>query len=169
MALGLIMIAVGCTDLWNGDEVQPKSLVTTPGQAQAQASISQRGPLGTPWPTSTPAPLATPLPAAPSRATPKIMHNLQGKTDCLACHRGGRFAVPPSHFGRKNETCQGCHSVDYSAVKVNTPDISHAVAGREACLRCHVFALEGAPAMPGEHIGRLESTCRNCHKTALPQ
>ncbi len=35
-------------------------------------------------------------------------------------------------------------------------------ASRTTCLECH--AAEAAPALPATHLGRLDESCRTCHK-----
>jgi hypothetical protein len=116
-------------------------------------------------PTPTPAPWATPLPPTPRPGPPKIMHDLTGNQDCLGCHRGGRLRpLPDSHQTRTNETCQGCHSVDYGAVLVKAEPVPHELVGREECLKCHLLRLEGSRPMPGEHTGRSVQSCGSCHR-----
>ncbi len=162
MALAVLLLSAACRpQLGPRDElptavagvVSRDTVPTTPlpGRSRAEAG-----------PTSTPAPWATPIP--PTWPAPaKIMHSTAGKADCLTCHRSGQFAVPPDHLRRKNETCLGCHSVNYDAVLIAAP-MKHEVAGHEACLSCHTLATAGARPMPGEHTGRPEGTCLNCHK-----
>lgn len=37
-------------------------------------------------------------------------------------------------------------------------------AGRSVCQVCHVSGVGGAPKSPADHEGRLDTTCRDCHK-----
>jgi len=117
-----------------------------------------------PGPASTPAPFATPLPVATRAAIPPITHGLAGKTDCVSCHTARTtFAVPPSHSLRTNPTCLGCHTVDPSVLRPALKAARHSAAGREACLICHLRGENGAQAVPANHAGRMNDTCRECH------
>jgi len=68
----------------------------------------------TPGETPTPIP-AAPLPSASPTplerlAVPAITHPLDGRTDCLACHKiGGLKPFPQNHVGRTNDACLLCH------------------------------------------------------------
>ncbi|MBI2836315.1 MAG: hypothetical protein HYX85_01310 [Chloroflexi bacterium] len=64
-------------------------------------------------PTPTPAP--APAPAAPAPTPvgiPQIPHSLEGRSDCLTCHKDGLAGapkVPADHAGRTSEMCRACH------------------------------------------------------------
>lgn len=45
------------------------------------------------------------------------------------------------------------------------PLIKHVLQGRENCLACHGAGVAGAPAVPGDHVGRTNGICLSCHKT----
>ncbi len=115
-------------------------------------------------PTPTPAPFATPRPRPAGPGAPKIPHDV-ARTDCLRCHgKSGGMGIPEDHYKRKDETCLGCHSVDYEGIAAKAAPVGHAVVGREDCLRCHLLAVGGATPMPGEHTGRKVSSCLSCHE-----
>lgn len=144
---------------------RPALPTAVPGGAGPGRPVSAAQPVKVatvPLITSTPAPFATKLPPTPI-PIPKILHDTVGKPDCMSCHRAGQFGVPPDHLRRSNKTCLGCHVVDYNAVKVYTPPVPHSVAGREQCFQCHLRGINGAPPMPGEHTGRPEDRCQDCH------
>jgi nitrate/TMAO reductase-like tetraheme cytochrome c subunit len=92
------------------------------------------------------------------------MHMKEGNSDCLSCHLGRLRPLPDDHWKRTNETCLGCHSFDYDAVLIAAAPIAHERTGREACLKCHLLAIERARPMPGEHSGRSVESCGSCHK-----
>lgn len=54
--------------------------------------------------------------AAMQTKTPKeIDHTLEGRSDCMMCHKAGNMpgvpAAPADHAGRESTTCQMCHKV----------------------------------------------------------
>ena len=56
-------------------------------------------------------PAAPPPAAAPAPALGKpIPHSTAGQEECLLCHSAGPLAVPASHAGRTQTTCQDCHT-----------------------------------------------------------
>lgn len=107
--------------------------------------------------------------AAPAFAQEKpavTPHDLAGKENCLMCHSGameGMKAVPASHEGRGNETCQNCHA-EGSMMQTGTPTaIPHDMEGKETCGMCHSGAMEGMPAAPESHEGFEDKNCTMCH------
>ncbi len=113
-------------------------------------------------PTSTPAPWATELPPTPLPPPPQVGHVLAGHENCLECHTIDSFySIPKDHVRRSAATCLGCHAVPEGG---QAPRLVHAVPGREACLTCHLQGKNGAPAEPGDHAGRLNDSCLNCHQ-----
>lgn len=113
-------------------------------------------------PTSTPAPWATALPPTPRPPAPPMAHPVAGQENCFECHYKDAYVpLPPDHIRRSTTTCLGCHSPE---PPWRPPLITHAIAGREACLMCHLLGKNGAPVEPGDHAGRLNDTCLNCHQ-----
>ena len=113
-------------------------------------------------PTPTPAPWATALPPTPLPPAPVMGHELAGHENCFDCHTLTSFYKLPADHGRRAlTTCLGCHA---EPEQPNMPAIPHPVAGYEACLVCHLQGTNGAPAEPGNHAGRMNDTCLNCHK-----
>ncbi len=105
-------------------------------------------------------------------AVPAIPHPTEGREACLACHEagvGGASKIPDDHVGRTEETCGLCHAAagatptPASPVSPILPLIPHPVEEREACLSCHEAGVGGAPKTPGDHAGRTDETCRQCH------
>jgi hypothetical protein len=98
-------------------------------------------------------------------------HELQGRDDCLMCHRPGAMEpvpdVPVSHEGRTNATCLWCHAPDAEMLTTDPPHIPHELAGRDNCLMCHAAgAMEAVPDVPASHAGRTIEFCRMCHEPA---
>ncbi len=97
--------------------------------------------------------------ARPGRAAfqPPIPHPLDGRDNCLACHKDGLAGapkVPSDHIGRTNEMCRGCHqpaaatepsttassaSSEAAPVTGNPTQIAHpqAQGGANSCVDCH--------------------------------
>ena len=97
-------------------------------------------------------------------APPFIPHPLEGRDECLACHRtgvDGAPQVPEDHTGRTNDMCRVCHqpapateavpameaitpTVTSTATQeatptvVGPPPVPHTLEGRENCLECHI-------------------------------
>jgi cytochrome b subunit of formate dehydrogenase len=114
-----------------------------------------------------------------------VMHALEGRTNCVACHVKDK--IPPSHrdVGLTNEECLGCHAVDKAALAKVTvpvtqptvvvpkpstpaagratpvPQIMHALAGHENCLKCHEFG--DIKPMPADHAYGDNRMCLLCH------
>lgn len=77
-------------------------------QTTAQASPTR--PAAPTTPSGQTTPTATPTPT--TRVPPKIPHPLDGRDNCLMCHRTGigkAKAVPASHAGRAVDRCRTCH------------------------------------------------------------
>jgi len=127
---------------------------TLPQKKSQQAS-------GAPVPEPTPTP-AVPATVPAASGVPKaIPHPIEGRADCLSCHASGAQAVPASHKGRTNETCQSCHKMDATASsKPSAKAIPHSIAGFSACLNCHA---SGPQTVPSDHAGRTNDTCQSCH------
>jgi cytochrome b subunit of formate dehydrogenase len=124
---------------------------------------------GTPSGATSPAGGATTAVAAMA-----ILHPLQGREDCLMCHKdGGLKPVPADHGGRANDTCQTCHQI--SAGVSGTPQAAATpVAASEGAAAptkatgaqaTPAPALAGAPAgpkpIPHDLAGREK--CDACH------
>ncbi|GMR10918.1 MAG: hypothetical protein BMS9Abin28_1742 [Anaerolineae bacterium] len=65
-------------------------------------------------PTSTVAPTATPPPPDPPPLPPVILHKLNRREECLACHTltaVGSPALPADHAQRSQVVCLGCHAL----------------------------------------------------------
>lgn len=161
---GLMMVlALGCSPQFGERPALPTAISGVPstgaGAATRQASLPT--PDG---PTSTPAPWATALPPPPPAQAPVIPHELAESENCTKCHtRASGLALPADHARRKPGTCLGCHQVDVGWLPTPVP-MGHAVLGHEACLMCHLQGNNGAPVEPGDHAGRLNDTCLDCHK-----
>jgi hypothetical protein len=81
--------------------------------------------------------------------------------ECANCHQ----SPSQTHF---STTCGDCHAPTgwtESAVAILTrsPQIPHALDGREDCLLCHDPAGQVQPA-PTDHKGRVNAQCGLCHK-----
>ncbi len=162
---GVLMILVaGCSAQLGTRPALPTAI---PGVSSSDVVFETAAPRGhktqTPaGPTSTPAPWATELPPPPPPPAPPLGHVLGDHQDCLQCHSIGDFySMPRDHARRSGTTCLGCHAVPGGGP---LPGLTHPIAGREACLMCHLQGKNGAPVEPGDHAGRMNDTCLNCHK-----
>lgn len=148
LVLGLVLL-VACG---GGTTTPTTSTPTTPAPT-------------TPAPT-TPAP-TTPAPTTPVASFPKIPHTLEGRADCLLCHKTGTAiapkvsASPTAHAAfTADAVCTGCHQVGGG---VKAIPASH--TGRTVCLVCHKDGLaEATPKFPDNHASYTKETCQGCHK-----
>ena len=116
-----------------------------------------------------------PTSATPPAAAMAIPHPVEGREDCLACHKDG---MPADHKDRTNATCTTCHAspvVEPSTTPVpgatepspTAPAVAmaipHPVEGREDCLACH------KDGMPADHKDRTNATCTMCHAAPLAE
>ena len=115
-------------------------------------------------PTTTPTTPATTVAAGP----PKIPHTLEGRTDCVVCHKDGITAPKVStgatnHAAFTSAVCAGCHS---GAIP-NAPKITEAHSTRTAtdCLTCHKDGIK-APKFPASHASYTKEMCQGCHTTS---
>ena len=103
-------------------------------------------------------------------AKPPVMsHDLAGKENCVMCHSGameGIPAQPADHEGRALDTCLLCHAADAEMQTSAASAPPHDLAGKEACSMCHSGAMEGMPAAPASHEGRVDDSCTLCHVPA---
>ena len=89
--------------------VAPTPVPPTATTAPATQPTPTKAPAAAPTPTSAPAPAPTAT-KAPATGIPAIPHTLEGRADCLLCHKaGGLKPFPANHAGRTNDMCQGCH------------------------------------------------------------
>ena len=165
MLAGLILVLVlGCSPHLAD---RPELPTAIPGLVSNDVVFATPGPRQTrtpanTGPTSTPAPWATRLPPTPLPPAPVLGHDLAGHENCSECHTLTSFyKLPADHAKRSLATCLGCHG---EPIIYTIPAIPHPVAGHEACLVCHLQGKGGAPVEPGDHAGRMNDTCVNCHK-----
>jgi hypothetical protein len=95
-------------------------------------------------------------------------HELEGRDDCLMCHRAGAMEpvpdVPATHEGRGSDVCQWCHAADSPMLTYDVKAVGHELEGRDDCLMCHrPGAMEPVPDVPASHEGRGNEHCRMCH------
>lgn len=98
-----------------------------------------------------------------------VSHDLAGKENCVMCHSGameGIPAQPAGHEGRALDTCLLCHAADAEMQTSAASAPPHDLAGKEACSMCHSGAMEGMPAAPASHEGRVDDSCTLCHVPA---
>ena len=107
----------------------------------------------------------TTTPPATTTTFPKIPHTLEGRSDCVVCHKDGitapKFsASPTNHATFTSATCTGCHS---GAIP-NAPKISDAHTTRTStdCLTCHKDGIT-VPKFPADHADRKSADCQSCH------
>jgi hypothetical protein len=162
----LALLSVACGTLPAAPDALPTAVAGVVLKGKDMATPVGARPLAQQlaYPTGTPAPWATPLPPTPGPGAPGIPHTLDGNADCLYCHDSpAYFGVPASHKKRTNDTCTGCHTLAARAPQAVAQAIPHTLAGRAACLICHLQGSNGAPVVPASHGGRLNDTCRTCH------
>jgi hypothetical protein len=102
---------------------------------------------------------------------PAVSHDLEGRSQCLMCHKAGVMEpvpdVPASHSERPDETCLWCHAKDAPVQTTDPPAIPHDMQGRESCLMCHkAGVMEPVPDVPANHEPISEQYCGLCHKKA---
>ena len=98
---------------------------------------------------------------------PAIPHAVDGRSDCLSCHRqGGLRPTPSDHTGRTNASCTMCHQAPTKAQAQQNaaPQIPHSLDGRTDCATCHSSPL--IPAVPADHANRPNEMCVLCHPQA---
>jgi hypothetical protein len=94
--------------------------VSAPTQVPVRVSPSPEAPTVVPGPATAPTANPTPSPTAPALASPpSIPHPLEGRSDCLACHKA---TLPATHAERPNELCALCHKPAEAAAP--TPTLS---------------------------------------------
>lgn len=157
-----LVLAMGCSPhLGQRPELPTAAVGVASNGAVAPTRVSH---IPTPnGPTSTPAPWATALPTQLPPPAPVVPHDASD-TDCLRCHnKASGLPLPLDHSRRKPGTCLGCHAADAGYVPTPVP-MPHGLAGHEACLTCHLQGQNHAPVVPGDHAGRTNDTCLQCHK-----
>jgi predicted CXXCH cytochrome family protein len=162
LVFGILAMAMGCSPQTRERPALPTAMAGVPSNG-AVAPTRQVRNSDLNGPTSTPAPWATALPTPLPPPAPLIPHEIVYSNQCLTCHRPHSQALPSDHTRRQETTCLGCHRLDEGFLPTPVP-MGHALDGREACLMCHLQGKNGAPAVPGDHAGRLNDTCLNCHK-----
>ncbi len=112
-----------------------------------------------------------PLASAPPPDARLIPHAVNQLDNCLGCHgTSGVRPVPQNHPWATNETCTACHKsqpnpVSWALAPVpQASSIRHSIIGLPGCLSCHGQA--GSRPYPMDHVGRPDSLCTICHKTA---
>jgi mono/diheme cytochrome c family protein len=116
-------------------------------------------------------------PAIVAAAPPVISHEVEGRADCLVCHKLGTAdapRVPDNHDGLTGDLCQTCHmevgeiaAVSEGEVSVaEASSIPHGLQGFDACTQCHEEGGPGIPRFPDDHRGRTDDLCTACHSPA---
>lgn len=117
-------------------------------------------------------------PAIAAAAPPAIPHDVEGREDCLVCHKLGTAdapRVPDNHDGLAGDICQTCHTAvaeivgdggEEEVVVAEIPTIPHGLEGFAACTQCHEEGGPGIPQFPEDHIGRSDDLCTACHSPA---
>ena len=110
-------------------------------------------------------------------APPAIQHEVEGKEDCLTCHKigtAGAPRVPDNHSGLPSAICLSCHvqgdevaggSVEAVSLAAAIP---HGLEGFATCTLCHEQGGGGAPPFPANHAGRTDEICTACHSAIAP-
>jgi hypothetical protein len=107
-------------------------------------------------------------------APPAISHEVDGRADCLTCHKIGTASaprIPSNHAGLPSTLCRSCHlgGGEIAETKPESvglaPPIPHGRQGFEACTTCHEQGAAGAPQFPLDHSGRTDDICSACHSS----
>ncbi len=112
--------------------------------------------------------IGLPVVAQAQAAKPKaVEHTLEGRAQCLMCHKAGAIEaapdVPASHAERPNETCLWCHGPGAAMLTKDAAAMSHDLKDRAQCQMCHSGAMPNIPAPPADHEGRGNEYCTLCH------
>ena len=103
----------------------------------------------------------TTISGPPPAPTSRVSHPIEGRADCLSCHRAdGLRPTPADHGGRANGSCALCHRPVEAPKGGNSP-VPHSLEGRADCASCHSSAL--VPAAPVDHERRPNEMCAVCH------
>jgi cytochrome c553 len=116
-------------------------------------------------------------PVIAAAAPPAVRHELEGRGDCLTCHKLGTAdapRVPDNHSGLTSSICMTCHTsaseiagVGGGAAPIpDGPSIPHPLEGFGACTQCHGVGGPGIPLLPDDHQGRTDDLCSACHRPA---
>jgi mono/diheme cytochrome c family protein len=119
-------------------------------------------------------------PAIAAAAPPAIPHEVEGRSDCLVCHKLGTAdapRVPDNHNGLASDICQTCHT---QVVEIaggaggvvpigEIPTIPHGLEGFSACTQCHEEGGAGIPRFPDDHQGRTDDICTACHESEVEE
>jgi cytochrome c553 len=116
-------------------------------------------------------------PVIAAAAPPAVRHELEGRGDCLTCHKLGTAdapRVPDNHSGLTSSICMSCHTYvgeiagvgDGAAPIPAVPSIPHPLEGFGACTQCHGVGGPGIPRLPDDHQGRTDDLCSACHRPA---
>lgn len=110
-------------------------------------------------------------------APPAVPHEVEGREDCLVCHKLGTAdapRVPENHNGLASDICQTCHTRraeiaggsngEEQEPVTEIPSIPHGLEGFRACTACHAEGGTGIPRFPEDHEGRTDDLCTACHK-----
>ncbi len=116
-------------------------------------------------------------PGIAAAASPAIPHQVEGRSDCLVCHKLGTAdapRVPDNHNGLTGGICQTCHTMveeiagpsEDEVPVAEVPLIPHGLEGFGACTQCHEEGGPGIPRFPDDHRGRTDNQCTACHSPA---
>ncbi len=119
-------------------------------------------------------------PAIAAAAPPVIPHEVEGRGDCLTCHKLGTTdapRVPDNHDGLTGDICQTCHTPVGGIVGgdgeempiTEVPLIPHGLEGFSACGQCHEEGGAGVPRFPDDHKGRADNLCSACHRPVVAE
>ncbi len=119
-------------------------------------------------------------PAIAAAAPPAISHGVEGREDCLVCHKLGTAdspRIPDNHNSLTGDICQTCHTqmaeiTGTSAEEApiaEIPPIPHGLEGFRACTQCHEEGGPSIPRFPDDHKGRTDDLCSACHRPAVEE
>ena len=114
-----------------------------------------------------------PEPAIRSADAPAIPHEIEGREECLMCHKlgiGSAPRIPDNHDGLPVDVCQTCHlsgpggpPAEETPPAIEASQVPHPIEGRADCRACHETGVAGAPQFPTDHADRSNEVCIECH------
>jgi hypothetical protein len=83
------------------------------------------------------------------------VHEIHAALNCSRCHGENKAAQPSDGHAPGSSPSQSPNE--------GPPDILHSLVGHQDCLSCHGTSGGYAKQIPGDHVGRTNETCTECH------
>jgi hypothetical protein len=98
-----------------------------------------------------------------------VTHDLEGKDNCLMCHKTGVMeapVAPESHADRTSDVCLLCHGEGSPMQTADAGAIPHDLEGKDNCLMCHKTGVMEATKISENHGEVANEQCQLCHTPA---